>query len=70
MENLPKIKVDQKKVAYAVENAPKDPETFEELDDEWEEKPAFGDDSSDCGDCSQLKKPNSNSQQILSGDIQ
>ena len=70
MENLPKIKVDQKKVAYAVENAPKDPETFEELDDEWEEKPAFGEDSSDCGDCNQLKKPNSNSQQILSGDIQ
>ena len=34
LENLPKIKVDKKKVALAVKNAQKDPETFDELDKE------------------------------------
>lgn len=69
IENLPKIKVDKKKVVLAVKNAPKDPETFDELDKQWEEVPAFGNDESDCNSCDNHQR-NDNNQQILSGDIQ
>jgi len=70
MENLPKIKVDKKKVALAVKNAPKDPETFDELDKEWEETPAFDNDETDCNSCNVHQKSNDNSQNLFSGDIQ
>jgi len=70
LESLPKIKVDKKKVALAVKNAPKDPETFEELDKEWEETPAFDNDETDCSNCSIHQKSNDNSQNLFSGDIQ
>ena len=70
IENLPKIKVDKKKVALAVKNAPKDPETFDELDKEWEETPAFGNDEADCNSCSAYQKCGDDSQNLFSGDIQ
>ena len=70
LESLPKIKVDKKKVALAVKNAPKDPETFDELDKEWEETPAFDNDETDCSNCNVYKKSNDDSQNLFSGDIQ
>ena len=70
IENLPKIKVDKKKVALAVKNAPKDPETFDELDKEWEETPAFDNDETDCNSCSAYQKSSDDSQNLFSGDIQ
>ncbi len=70
LENLPKIKVDKKKVALAVKNAPKDPETFDELDKEWEETPAFDNDETDCSNCSVHQKSNDDNQNLFSGDIQ
>ena len=70
LENLPKINVDKKKVALAVKNAPKDPESFDELDKEWEETPAFGNDETDCSNCSVHQKSNDDSQNLFSGDIQ
>jgi nitrate reductase delta subunit len=70
IENLPAIKVDKIKVALAVINAPKDPETFDELDKEWEEVPAFGGDEADCNSCENYQQNSENSQNIFSGDIQ
>jgi nitrate reductase delta subunit len=70
LENLPNINVDKKKVALAVKNAPKDPETFDELDKEWEETPAFGNDEADCNNCSAYQKNGDDSQNLFSGDIQ
>ena len=68
--NLPKINVDKIKVALALKNAPKDPETFDELDKEWEETPAFDNDETDCSNCSVHQKSNDDSQNLFSGDIQ
>jgi len=70
LENLPDINVDKKKVALAVKNAPKDPETFDELDKEWEETPAFDNDETDCNTCSVYKQSNDDNQNLFSGDIQ
>ena len=69
LESLPNIKVDRKKVALAVKNAPKDPETFDELDKEWEETPAFGNDEADCNNCSVYQNSGDDSQNLFSGDI-
>jgi nitrate reductase delta subunit len=69
LENMPNINVDKKKVALAVKNAPKDPETFEELDKEWEETPAFENDETDCNNCS-VYKQGDDAQNLFSGDIQ
>jgi len=70
LENLPNIKVDKKKVDLAVKNAPKDPETFDELDKEWEEAPAFGNDEADCNSCTVHQNNSDDSQNLFSGDIQ
>jgi len=71
IENLPNVKVDKVKVALAVKNAPKDPETFDELDKEWEEAPAFGGDEADCDSCEVYQTgTDNNSQNLFSGDIQ
>ena len=70
IESLPNINVDRKKVALAVKNAPKDPETFDELDKEWEETPAFGNDEADCDNCSIHQNSSDDSQNLFSGDIQ
>jgi len=70
IENLPEIKVDKVKVALAVKNAPKDPETFDELDKEWEEAPAFGADEADCSSCANYQQSSEDSQNLFSGDIQ
>ena len=48
----------------------KDPETFDELDKEWEEAPAFGNDEADCNSCSAYQKSSDDSQNLFSGDIQ
>ena len=70
IERMPNIKVDAKKVALAVKNAPKDPETFDELDKEWEEAPAFSGDEADCSSCANFQQSSEDSQNLFSGDIQ
>ena len=52
IEALSAVKPDKVKVTEALENAPKDPETLEELDEEWKEAEAFsGDPIADCNSC-------------------
>lgn len=52
IEALSAVKPDQVKVKEALENAPKDPKTLEELDEEWKEAEAFsGDPLADCSMC-------------------
>lgn len=51
-ETLSMVKPDQIKIKEALNAAPKDPETPEELDEEWREAEAFsGDPVADCNTC-------------------
>ncbi len=60
LEVLSALKVNKKKVKDALEKAPKDPETMEELDAEWREAEVFaGDDlranvATDCNTCNEI----------------
>jgi len=52
MEVLSGLKPDRAKIEKGLEAAPKDPETLEELDEEWKEAEAFGGDPlADCDTC-------------------
>jgi len=52
IEALSSVKPDKTKIAQAIAEAPKDPETLEELDEEWKEAEAFsGDPVADCNSC-------------------
>lgn len=52
IEVLSSVKPDKTKIAQAIAEAPKDPETLEELDKEWKEAEAFsGDPVADCNSC-------------------
>ncbi|MEG9884727.1 MAG: nitrate reductase molybdenum cofactor assembly chaperone [Hyphomicrobiales bacterium] len=56
IEALSAVKPDRVKVENALASAPKDPETLEELDEDWKEAEAFGGDpgadiAASCGDC-------------------
>ena len=56
MEALSAVQADKVKVTEALEKAPKDPETLEELDAEWKEAEAFSGDplvdaAADCSTC-------------------
>lgn len=52
IEVLSSVKPDKTKIAQAIAEAPKDPETLEELDEEWKEAEAFsGDPVADCNSC-------------------
>jgi len=51
LEELSKVKANQFKVAEAIENAPKEPETLDELDELWQEQEAFSGDSAECNTC-------------------
>jgi nitrate reductase delta subunit len=52
IEVLSSIKPDKTKIAQAIAEAPKDPETLEELDEEWKEAEAFSSDPvADCNSC-------------------
>lgn len=52
IEVLSSIKPDKTKITQAIAEAPKDPETLEELDEEWKEAEAFsGDPVADCNSC-------------------
>ena len=44
IESLSAVKVDRTKVKEVLESAPKDPQTWEELDEQWREAEAFGGD--------------------------
>lgn len=53
------IKADPDVIKKALADDQKKPQTKEELDAEWEEKPAFsGDAAADCNSCALSKKPN------------
>ncbi|BAF61760.1 nitrate reductase molybdenum cofactor assembly chaperone [Candidatus Vesicomyidisocius calyptogenae] len=51
LEELSNIKANQFKVAEAIENSLKEPETLDELDELWQEQEAFSGDSSECSAC-------------------
>lgn len=73
IEALSAVKPDRVKVENALACAPKDPETLEELDEDWKEAEAFGGDpgadaAMGCGTCSALARARRQSAQ-LSGDI-
>ncbi|GAA6211962.1 nitrate reductase molybdenum cofactor assembly chaperone [Hyphomicrobiales bacterium 4NK60-0047b] len=52
IEVLSSVKPDKTKITQAIAEAPKDPETLEELDEEWKEAEAFsGDPVADCNSC-------------------
>lgn len=52
IEVLSSVKPDKTKIAQAIAEAPKDPETLEELDEEWKEAEAFsGDPVAVCNSC-------------------
>ncbi len=51
LEELSNIKANQFKVAEAIENSPKEPETLDELDELWQEQEAFSGESSECSTC-------------------
>jgi nitrate reductase molybdenum cofactor assembly chaperone NarJ/NarW len=52
LEALSAVKPNQIKIKEALEKAPKDPETLQELDEEWKEAEAFSEKpSSDCNTC-------------------
>ncbi len=53
IEALSALKPDKVKVTEVMEKTPKDPQTLEELDEEWKEAEAFsGDPVADCNACS------------------
>lgn len=51
LEDLSKVKANKFKVAESVQNAPKEPETLDELDELWQEQEAFSGESSECNTC-------------------
>lgn len=51
LAHLSNQKANHFKVAEAVANAPKDPQTHDELDELWEEQAAFDGESADCNTC-------------------
>jgi nitrate reductase delta subunit len=51
LEELSKIKVNKFRVAEAIENSPKEPETLDELDELWKEQEAFSGEASECNTC-------------------
>ncbi len=67
IENLSFIKPDKIKVSEAVKKAPKDPETFDELDKEWHEAEAFSKEgiSSDCRTCPSFSKTTNTLEKML-----
>ena len=67
---LSSIKPDKLKVSAALENACKDPETLEELDEQWKEAAAFsGDPVADCNSCN-IPVKTQNTQYVRFGGIQ
>lgn len=73
IEVLSAVKVNKARVVEALEKSPKDPETLEELDEEWREAEAFTGDplkdvAADCKTCNAF--PNATAQRVrISGDV-
>lgn len=69
---LSAVKPDQVKINEALEHAPKDPETLEELDEEWKEAEAFSGDPLkdamvDCNTCNAFPNATESLQKIAGG---
>jgi len=72
IEVLSAVKPDQVKIKEALESAPKDPETLEELDEEWKEAEAFSGDplqdiAADCGSCNAFPSATETLQKMAGG---
>jgi nitrate reductase delta subunit len=72
IEVLSAVKADKVKVAQAVEKAPRDPETLEELDEEWKEAEAFSGDpladvAADCNTCDAFPNATESLQKMAGG---
>jgi nitrate reductase delta subunit len=57
--------VNKFRVAEAIENSPKEPETLDELDELWKEQEAFSGESSECNTCEDDASLNANNQAVL-----
>lgn len=67
LEQLSAIKPDRHRVVEAVEKAPRDPETLEELDEVWAEEPAFDGDPAACNSCNAFPNATAELQKINGG---
>ena len=72
IEALSAVKPDQIKIKDALETAPKDPETLEELDEEWQEAEAFSGDPLkdamvDCNTCNAFPNATETLQKMAGG---
>lgn len=68
IEVLSAVKPDSSKIAQAIAEAPKDPETLQELDEEWKEAEAFsGEPLADCHSCSALNTANKAIDKMMGG---
>ena len=72
IEVLSAVKPDQVKIAEALEKSPKDPQTLDELDEEWEEAAAFTGDplkdvAADCGTCNAFPNATEELQKMAGG---
>ncbi len=68
IEVLSAVKPDQVKIKEALEAVPKDPETLEELDKEWQEAKAFsGDPLADCDTCNAFPNATETLQKMAGG---
>lgn len=69
IEVLSAVKPDQVKIQEALEVAPKDPETLEELDEEWRETEAFsGDPLAECNTCNAFPNATETLQKMAGGE--
>lgn len=65
---LSAVKPDQVKIETALESAPKDPQTLEELDEQWQEAEAFsGDPQADCNTCNAFPNATSALDKMVGG---
>lgn len=72
IEVLSAVKPDKVKIEEAIQNAPKDPETLEELDEEWQETEAFTGDPLqdamvDCNSCNAFPNATETIQKMAGG---
>ncbi len=67
IEELSAVKADKKKIAEAIKNSPKDPQTLEELDEQWKEAEAFGDANADCHGCNAFPNTTETLQKLAGG---
>ena len=68
IEALSAVKPDKARIMEAMESGPRDPETLEELDEEWREAEAFSaDPQADCDTCNAFPNASEALQRMTGG---